>query len=258
MKKFLLLISAATALVSCNKAGDNEYIVTGTIKGIENGKTVTLEVQNEMGQLTPVDTVKIQDGKFTFEGNAKEPKIYLIQVEKVEGKIPFILENGDISMVINKDSLNNTKITGTYNNEELTSFKENGMKIQKKMMKFQTDNMAKMNQAQQTQDTVVMNSLRKEYSKFQEEFVKQSEDYLKDHPKSYISALIIEGMFNQMSPDVAKIKGYYNGLDKSLKGTATGISIKNKIDLMEKPKAIAPPPPPMPAQSAAPAAGNAK
>ena len=140
-------------------------------------------------------------------------------------------------MTINKDSVAITKVSGTYNNDELTSYKENGMKIQKKMMKFQEDNMAKMNQAQQKNDTIVMNSLRKEYSKFQEEFAKQSEDYIKTHPKAFISALIIEGIFNQMIPDVKKINQYYTALDKSLKDTKHGKSIKTKLDKFLKPVA---------------------
>ena len=237
-KKIILMLSVISVLIACNKAGDNEYIVTGTIKGIDNGKSVTLEVQDETtGQLKAVDTVKIENGKFVFKGSAKEPEMYLVQVEKVEGKIPFILENGDIDMVINKDSIAITKVTGTYNNEELTGYKENGMKIQKKMMKFQQDNMAKMNEAQQKQDTVVMNSLRKEYSKFQDEFAKQSEDYLNTHPKAFISALIIEGMFNQMIPDVDKIKKYYTALDQTLKDTKHGKGIKTKLDKLTKPVA---------------------
>lgn len=239
MKKILLVLTAMTMLVACNKAGENEYIVTGTIKGIADGKSVTLEVQDETGALKAVDTVKIEKEKFTFKGNAKEPEMYLIQVEAVEGKIPFILENGDIEMTINKDSINITKVTGTYNNEELNGYKEKGIAIQKKMMKFQKDNMAKMNQAQQTKDTVVMNQLRKEYGKFQEEFVTQSDAYVASHPKAFISALIIEGMFNQMTPDVAKITKLYNGLDKSLKDTKHGKKIKTQLDAMSKPVAAA-------------------
>lgn len=240
MKKILLLLSVVAVFISCNKAGKNEFIVTGTIKGIENGKTVTLEVQDDAGQLKPIDTVKIENGKFTFKGSAKEPEMHLIQVQNVEGKVPFILENGDIDMVINKDSIAITKVSGTYNNDELTGYKENGMKIQKKMMKFQKDNTPKMNVAQQKNDTVVMNSLRKEYSKFQDEFAKQSEDYLNTHPKAFISALIIEGMFNQMVPDVAKIKKYYTALDKEIKGTKHGKAIKSKLDKIAAPVAAAP------------------
>jgi len=236
MKKILVFVSAIAVLVSCNKAGENEYIVTGTIKGID-GKNVFLEKQDETGQLKQLDTVKIENGKFTFKGNAKEPEMYLVQVETVQGKVPFILENGDITMEINKDSVNVSKVKGTYNNDELNTYKENGMGIQKKMMKFQEANMQKMQEAQQKQDTVVMNGLRKEYMKIQQDFVKQSDDYVVSHPKAFISALIIDQMFNQMNPDVAKIKKYYNALDKSLKDTKVGKSIQTKLSKIDKPVA---------------------
>jgi len=234
-KNFLLVLAAVSVMVSCNKAGENEYIVTGTIKGLD-GKSVTLEVQDEAtGQLKPVDTVKIEKGQFVFKGAAKEPEMYLVQVESVQGKVPFILENGDIEMEINKDSVSITKVSGTYNNDELTSYKEKGMAIQKKMMKFQEANMTKMNDARQKNDTVVMNSLRKEFSKFQEDFIKQSDEYVTTHPKAFISALIVEGMFSQMAPDTEKIKKFYDGLDKSIKDTKHGKSIKTKLDQLTKP-----------------------
>ena len=237
MRKILLVFSAVAILSSCNKS--DKYVVTGTVDGIENGKNVILEIQDEMGQLKPVDTVKIENGKFTFTGAATEPAMHLIQIGELQGKVAFILENGDIDMKVNKDSLNNTKITGTYNNDELTQFKADGMKIQKRMMKFQTDNMTVMNTAQQSNDTVVMNKLRKEYGQFQEDFLKQSEEYVKNHPKAFISALIIEGMFNQMNPDIPKIKGYYAGLDKSVQDTKVGKSIKTKIDQIDNPGSAA-------------------
>jgi len=237
MKNILLLVSAVAVLVSCNKAGDNEYIITGTIKNIKDGTEVFIEKQDSLGQIKAIDTAKIEKGKFTFTGNTKEPEIHMIQVKDLNGKVAFILENGDIAMDINKDSIQNTKVSGTYNNDELTGFKENGMKIQKKMMKFQQENMAKMQTAQQAQDTVTMNSLRKEYGKIQEEFMKQSEDYVGTHPKAFISALIIDGMFNQMVPDVEKIKKFYSKLDKSVQDTKPGKSIKKKLELAEKPVA---------------------
>lgn len=253
MKKILLLVSAVAVLVSCNKAGENEFIVSGTVKGIENGKTVVLEKQDSLGQLKPIDTVKIENGKFTFKGSSKEPEMHLIQVEALNGKVPFILENGDINVEVDKDTVGNSKVSGTYNNDELTSFKAAGMKVQKKMMKFQKDNMMKMQEASQKKDSVVMNSLRKEYGKFQEEFVAQSDEYVAKHPKAFISALIVEGMFNQMVPDVEKIKKYYNGLDASVKNTKPGKSIKTKLDKMNQPA----PPAPTPEDAAAPAAGPA-
>ena len=71
MKRILLLLTVSAVLFSCNKAGVNEYIISGTVKGIADGKTVVLEKQDETGQLKPIDTVKIKDGKFTIKGSSK-------------------------------------------------------------------------------------------------------------------------------------------------------------------------------------------
>ena len=98
--------------------------------------------------------------------------------------------------------------------------------------------MAKMNQAQQKKDTVTVNTLRKAYFKFQEDFAKQSEEYVKTHPKSFISLLIIESLFQQMV-DPAKITTYFNGLDKELKANKHGKKIKSQLDLLNKPAAPA-------------------
>ena len=234
--RVILLVTTALIVFSCNKAGENEYIITGTIKGVD-GKKVYLEVQDDMtGAFKTLDTVVVEGGKFTMKGSAKEADINLIQIETVEGKIPFILENGDIEMDINKDSLSAVKVTGTYNNDELTAYRELGSAIQKKMMKFQKDNMAKMNQAQQKKDTATINALSKEYFKFQKDFAAQSEEYVKTHPKAFISLLLIESFFQQMV-EPAKITTYFNGLDKELKANKHGKKIKSQLDVINKPAA---------------------
>ena len=114
MKKILMLFTVITVIISCKKAGENEYFISGTVKGIADGKTVVLEKQDEMGQFVPLDTVKVKDGKFTMKGSAKEPEIMLLQVEAIQGKVPFVLENGDINVVVDKDSLQKSKLSGSF------------------------------------------------------------------------------------------------------------------------------------------------
>lgn len=241
MKRILLLLTVSAVFLSCNKAGDNEYIISGTIKGIANGKTVILEKQDEMGQLKAVDTVKIEEGKFTFTGSAKEPEIHLIQVETVQGKMPFVLENGDIEVVVNKDSIQNSKATGTYNNDEFTKFNTDIAKsqkaIQKKIMDFQTKNMQKMQLARQSNDTAVINQLMAEYQAIQKEAATIYLNFAENHPKALISALIIDSMLNDPEADFAKMKKIYTNFDESLKNIKPGKSIKTKLDKVAAPVA---------------------
>ncbi|MFV5695400.1 DUF4369 domain-containing protein [Flavobacterium sp. LB3P122] len=251
MKKLILLLSAVVILTSCTK---DKYTISGTVTGFENGKTVILETQNENGTLIAVDTVKVENGKFEIKGKAIEPSFHTLQVEGAQGKIPFILENGDISIVVNKDSIQKSKVSGTYNNDEYVTFNEEITKVQKKLIDFQTKNMQAMNTAQQTKDTIVINGLMKEFSKIQEEVGVASKAkyvaYAESHPKSFISALIIQGMLNDPSTDLTKSEKLYNGLEESLKNTKPGKAIKTKLAEMKSPSVGATPPAPTQAPTA--------
>jgi hypothetical protein len=237
MKKIILFLSAAVILTSCSK---DKYTISGTATGFENGKTVILETQDEKGMgLVAVDTVKIENGKFEIKGKITEPAFHTLQIEGAQGKIPFILENGDITIVVNKDTIQKSKISGTYSNDEFVKFNDELTKVQKPLMDFQTKNMQTMQTAQQTKDTAVINSLMKEYSKIQAEIGVTSKakyvDYASTHPKSFISVLIIQGMSSDPAVDSKKLESMFNGLDESLKNAKPGKAVKEKLTAMKSP-----------------------
>lgn len=255
MKKIFFLLSASLLFISCKK---ENYTITGTVTGIANGKTVILETQNENGMgLTAVDTVKVENGKFVIEGKALEPSFHLLQVEGLQGKVPFILENGDITVVIDKDSLQKSKASGSYNNDEYNTFNEDLKVIQKKLIDFQKKNMQTMNDAQQKKDTAVINKLMQEFSKIQKEVGETSKTkyigYADTHPKSLISALIVQGMLGDPSADIKKAEAIYNSFEEDLKNTKPGKAIKTKLAEIKNPGAVA-----SPGQMQAPAAAPAK
>lgn len=237
MKKIILFLSAAAILTSCSK---DKYTISGTATGFENGKTVILETQDDKGMgLIAIDTVKIENGKFVIEGKITEPAFHTLQIEGAQGKIPFILENGDISVVVNKDTIQKSKISGTYSNDEFVKFNEELVKVQKPLMDFQTKNMQTMQTAQQAKDTAVINSLMKEYSKIQAEIGVTSKgkyvDYATNHPKSFISVLIIQAMSSDPTVDSKKLESMFNGLDESLKNAKPGKAVKEKLTAMKSP-----------------------
>ena len=241
MKKIILLVAVAVVLFSCKKLGEGEYEITGTVKGMKTGLAY-LEKQGQMGMgPQAIDTVKIVDGKFEIKGKTSEPEIHFLQIDKVNGKVPFILEGGEIEIAVDKDSLHKSKLAGTYSNEEFTKFNEESTKIQKKLQKnvmaFQMKNMTVMNEAQQKNDTVTMNRLRNEYDLVQKPITDYTFGYPKNHPKSFISVLIIQMMSN--NPKYAKeIEGLYNSLDESLKKTKPAKAIKLNIDSLKKNPAL--------------------
>ena len=59
--------------------------------------------------------------------------------------------------------------------------------------------------------------------------------YAETHPKSFISALIIQGMANDPSVDIKKIESLYASLDESLKATKPAKAIELKIKEIKSP-----------------------
>ena len=243
MKRILLLLTVSAVLFSCNKAGVNEYIISGTVKGVADGKTVVLEKQDETGQLKPIDTVKIKDGKFTIKGSAKEPEIMLLQVEALQGKVPFILENGDIEVIVDKDSIQKSKLSGTFNNDVFSKFNVDVVKFQKdsqkKLMAFQNANMAKMKTAQEAKDTITINKLMKEYQVIQKEGMDFYVKFAETNPKALISALIVDSMLNDPNVNLARAKKIFASFSPELKKYKPGKSIQSKLDKIAKPVAAA-------------------
>ena len=233
MKKIILLLSAAVVLVACSKAGKGEYIISGTAKGVENGKTIILETQDETG-IVAKDTVKVENGKFEMTGKIDEPAFYTIRLDGAQAPIPFILEDGEeVTIEINKDSIQKSKISGTYNNDEYVKFTEELTKIQKKLVDFQTKNTPAMQAAQQAKDSATISKLMQEFGKIQQEVGETSkakyQTYAESHPKSFISVLILQGMLNDPSTDIKKAEAMFKEFDEKIQNTKPGKSIKEAL-----------------------------
>src|SRR4051812_3310116 len=175
MKKIFFLLTATAAIISCSKVKDGEYLITGTATGIENGKTIILQGQDPATRMSvALDTVKVENGKFEIKGKVTEPAFHTLILQDANAPIAFILESGEINIAIDKDSIQKTKISGTYNNDEYVKFNEDLTKTQKSLIDFQKNNTEKMKQAQQAKDTATINGLMKQYMTIQTEVQENS------------------------------------------------------------------------------------
>jgi peroxiredoxin len=229
MKKVILVYLISFGLLSFKTFISNEYSITGTIEGIENGTLITLEKQDQTLGIISIDSAKVVDGKFSFKGTTSEPSIHFLQVKNTNGKVVFILEEGKIDVVVYKDSIAKSKIGGTKNNEYLLSFNLSAQKIQKRMLDFQNLNMQKITEAQAKKDTIVINDLMKEYSKFQDEMNLFTANYPEQNPKAFISVLILENSIKNPGDDIENFKKTFSKLDTALKNTKPGKSIENQL-----------------------------
>jgi len=230
MKKIIVFLLITATLISCSKVGENEFIVNGKIAGVPDGKIVTLERFDDTRGAMTVDTVKLKDGKFSFKGKILEPEMHSIRVETVPSSSFIIIENNEIDIEINKDSILKNKVTGSYNNEQLCVFNKKSLDNEKKKKDFNTKYQAKFLAAQQNKDTASMKKIGLAYESLEKEFSTGVEEYISSNPKSLISSLLIKSLFNKFDLDVKKIERLYNGLDKSIQKNKVGVSILKKLN----------------------------
>ena len=239
MKKITLLALFTLSIISCNNLKDNEFLISGTANGIENGKKVFVEIQDENGVIAK-DTGVIENGKFELRGIAKNIDLGFVRIENSPINLPIIIEEGKIDIKIVKDSLHKSSLGGTPNNDMFQKFNNESRAIYEKVAKYERDNGEIMQNAQVKKDTVTIKRLMSEYQKFQDEMNVYSKKFINDNPDTYISVLLLENylMRNYLSKEeVTKI---YNKLDKTMQQTNSGKRIsavifkKNVVKIGEK------------------------
>ena len=231
MKKITLLALFTLSIISCNNLKDNEFLISGEAKGIENGKKVFVEIQDENGVIAK-DTGVIENGKFELKGSTDNIDLGFIRIENEKINLPIILEEGKIKINIVKDSLQKSTIEGTFNNDKFQKFNNESVAILEKVKKFEKENNPKMQKALAANDTVTVNKIKKEYKNFQNDMNDYSKTFIKNNPDAFISVLLLENFLMREYIPATEIKSFYDKLDKKLVNTKSAQNIKKTLDLM--------------------------
>ena len=231
MKKIALIITSALFAVACNNLKDNEYLLTGSAEGIENGKKIYVELLNEKGTVVK-DTGVVENGKFELKGNVTETDLAYVRIENEDFSVPIILEEGNINIVYKSDTIQNSVISGTKNNDKFQEFNSKSVIIAKKKNKFEKNNFQRMQDAKQKNDTATVNMIIKEYNSFQDEMNSLSKKFIKNNPDAYLSVLLLENFLMRQYLTPQEVKSYFDGLDKQLIDTKSGRKIKSTLETM--------------------------
>lgn len=114
MRRIVYLTLIVFAFSACN-SGSKKYTIKGTLTGVDSGKIFL--VKAEAGQPVVIDTADVVKGSFELKGSAGLPEMHYLRLNDRDFFAQFFLENGQIAIVANKDSLRNTKVSGSKTND---------------------------------------------------------------------------------------------------------------------------------------------
>lgn len=227
MKKIVLLAIMSIAFIACNKTNENEFLISGTAEGIENGKKVFLQIQGE-NEMIAKDTVEVKNGKFEIKGAFEALEIAIITIEG-NNPIPFIMENGTITIKVNKDTIQNSVVGGTPENDLFQEYSSKTKVVYKKISDFQASKQEEFMNAQAVNDTATMNALMKKLNTIQKDLIGLAKDVISTNNDKYLSALLLENNLATQTITAEEGKAYFEKFTDKIKQSRAGKSIEKIV-----------------------------
>lgn len=187
MKKNLyLFLSLIIFLASCN----SDYELKGSFHTADNdGKQVYLLKIIDY-EKTPqiIDSSFVNDSRFSFKlKDAKEPALAYIIIKEASpdmpNLIPFIYENGNISMVI--DSISH--VTGTPLNDNYQTYFDRSLSFGKKIHELDS-------KIESTEDSALRNEYIGQINALNKEIVDNTYGYIKENIKNKVGEVLLLSM----------------------------------------------------------------
>lgn len=224
----LLILACGALIVSCNRLAENEYEISGEINETLNGKYMVLEKPGGYMGAIPIDTVKIEGGKFVFKGTSTDPSLHYVSVmDRPETRLDIILEPGALELEVDKDSVFKSQRSGTPNNDALQEYRNEVVKVDKKSQAYIKKNKQVYMDAMQKNDTAKANKLNGELKKLGEEKKKVQTNFLDKNPNALISIFIIREMAAGKTGE--EVMAMYNKLGTEIKKSTEGKQLLDQI-----------------------------
>ena len=179
------------------------YSIKGNINGLPDGTIIKMLNGNSGAE---EQSAILKNSKFIFTGKTTAPDFKILGIN---GQPPFItvfLDNSDVSIIADKDGLDNALITGSASHNDFAAF----TKVTKPY------------------EDLMMGKGRFEPA-FMDEGAAVLEKFVTSHKNSYVSPLAIF-RYNQITGDYVKLEEMYNSLTSPVKQSPIGKYIAKQVD----------------------------
>ncbi len=230
--KFVVFFLFVLVQYSCNKS-DSESLIEGEIEGSEKISTVFLEKLDEKDLKYKVQSLsRVVDGKFQFKLKFTEPELMYLRFEGKDDRLTILIEN-HVILRINPNSILKSRVLSGRENMYLSEYNSKSLIIKEKSDSFRKANLVLMENARLNNNKRVVDSLLKINYKINYGYIQNMEYHLKKHPNTFVSVMLIDGLFKYPNVKKSTIQGHYNSLNENYKSLALAKKIKVRLDNMK-------------------------
>lgn len=221
MKKIFIASLYCLFIFGCNNPKDplkketdtknDGFVLNGTLKSFLSEKVYLNKIIDN--DIQPVDSAKIENNSFIFNGIVDFPERYLLSFENSSAAIILIVENTNFEILIDPNQPDEPIIKGSELNSKLYDYKLASKNIFKKIDYL----FPKFQKARLENDVKKLTEIGNELNKIETEFTDFSYDFIKANSDSYVSAMILSDQLKSSTIDTVRISNAYKQLSEAVK-----------------------------------------
>jgi peroxiredoxin len=227
-KTFYILSALLLILSSC--ADDKGYFISGTVKGLEDGKKVYVsELDGKTRSPVIIDTGVVKNGEFEIDLKERDlPVLSFLRFEGVNGNMIFISENEKINFDIHKDSIRTSHVSGGKENKALFEYLDHLNALNKKMGNLQREMRSKMSNG----DPEELQKLREAQMELQENDKNFKIELFNRNKDTYLAVMLLSDMLNMKTQSSSEVREMYAKISDRIKKTDLAKDLERNLETM--------------------------
>ena len=224
MKKIIYLLVITLLINGCSSKP--HYVVKGKIAGSDSVKFYLQK--RDAGKTITIDSAVSRKGSFTIRGGAIDyPQMIQLVAGNTKKRTSFYLENAEITITGNLDTLYKAKITGSKTQDQYQSFIDSNKPLSEQYTKTYIEYQA----ASQAGNAARVTELEKQADSIQKEMTNLQKNFVKNNPASYVSPSILGSLSYEM--EAAEIESLINSMDSMVASIPQVKSLKERVTLLK-------------------------
>lgn len=219
MKKSIILLFVLAVAVSCSK--EPKFVINGTIEGADNGMVV---LQKRIpGGYSVIDSATIEKGMFRMEGVIDYPQMVNLAVKDKRGGLNFFIENSEITIHGNADSLFAASVTGSQTQGEYETYKASFDESNNEMSQIYD----RYREARMAGNEELASSIEKELEALDNKQTEMKKQFIASNPSSFVTPTVLNEISYYL--DATEMEGLLGKLDTTLNKVQTVQTLKERL-----------------------------
>ncbi len=228
--KYILSLCSLLLLISCAD-NSNTYNLDGTAIGYPDGARVYIYQLDANNQPTPIDTLIIQNGKFSASYPKTETAgMNYIKPDYTNKMIYYFPENSNLKASIYKDSIEASTVKGSPQNDSYSAF-QNDLNAIANSRKERSEAI-KVARAANDSDAMLQLQQLNRMDVGKEKNVKLN--YIEENPNALFSVMLISEMLRKREITADKALAAVNNLSPKISKTPQVSKIKASVTALAK------------------------